>query len=67
MSASFQQFEKQLQAQNKRITELETKYLALLENLKALRAELNKRPVVNATDTGNAYVPAFTQWPGATR
>lgn len=60
MSDRLGQVEAKLASANKRIAELETKYSALLEDLKALRAELfNPRPV----DKG--YVSQFDRWPGA--
>lgn len=66
MSDRLGQVEEKLAAQGKRIVELETKYLALLEDLKALRAETVKRhdplPVGAIAST---YQPAFDRWPGA--
>jgi hypothetical protein len=68
MSDRFFQIEQKLAAANKRIADLETKYLALLEDLKTLRAELALRgtfdsPVIQSP----GYQPAFDRWPGASR
>ena len=58
------QIEQKLAAANKRIADLETKYLALLEDLKAVRAEMAKRigPLA-AGAVGSTYQPAFDRWP----
>jgi hypothetical protein len=56
--------ERQLTAANKRIAELETGYLALLEDLKAIRAEMTKRSgPLPAGAVGSTYQPAFDRWP----
>ena len=68
----FQQLEQKLQAQNKRIGDLETKYLQLLEDLKTLRtavAGVIYPPPQPAQQNGKTpeYVSQFDRWPGAER
>lgn len=74
MSQQLGHIERQLAAANKRIAELEAKYLALAEELKALRAELARRPVAAIgapSDHGHGmrapYEAQFNQWPGSER
>lgn len=64
MSDRLQQLEQKLQAQNKRLGELEAKYLALLEDLKSVRAEMAKRGgPLPAGAVSSTYQPAFDRWP----
>lgn len=73
MTNPLQQLEQRLQAQNKRIGELEAKYLALLEDLKTLRMELAARaiPAVASNPPADAiareYRAQFDHWPGPQR
>lgn len=64
-----QQLERQLQTANKRITDLEARYLALLEDLKAVRAEMARTmgPRGTTPPPEPGYQPAFDRWPGAER
>jgi hypothetical protein len=64
MSDRLSAVERQLTAANKRIADLEAKYLVLLEDLKAIRAEMTKRhgPLPVAA-VGSTYQPAFDRWP----
>lgn len=64
MSDRLASVERQLTTANKRIADLEAKYLALLEDLKAIRAEMAKRhgPLPVAA-VGSTYQPAFERWP----
>ena len=60
-----QQLEQKIHAQNKRIADLETKYLALLEDLKALRAALAEKNASRGTDKvaeSSGYQPTFARW-----
>jgi hypothetical protein len=64
------QVERQLVTANKRIAELETKYLALLEDLKLLHVELSKRPTGLTPPLdhqhgvrGPVYTAQFDRWP----
>jgi hypothetical protein len=59
------QIEQKLAAANKRIADLETKYLALLEDLKAVRAQLvvPRGTVVPTWPPESGYQPAFDRWP----
>lgn len=64
MSDRLSAVERQLTSANKRIADLETKYLALLEDLKTLRAEMTKRHgPLPAGAVGSTYQPAFDRWP----
>jgi hypothetical protein len=74
MTDRLQQLERQLQTANKRITDLETRYLALLEDLKMMRVEMARvsrgtiiPPPSNPADNLNTYRSVFDRWPGAER
>lgn len=68
MSDRLGQLERQLTAQNKRIVELEGKYLALLEDIKKLRAHAEvPRGTIPPENQIPIYQPAFDRWPGAAR
>lgn len=60
-----QQLEQKIQAQNKRIADLEVKYAQLLEDLKTLRAVLAEKNASRGTDKvaeSSGYQPAFARW-----
>jgi hypothetical protein len=67
MTNPLQQLEQKLQAQAKRIGELEVKYAQLLEDLKALRGQMAKPLKSDPATDVNTYRPAFDRWPGAER
>jgi hypothetical protein len=55
--------ERQLTTANKRIADLETKYLALLEDIKALRTQLTVSRGTVPSGAQSSYQPAFERWP----
>lgn len=75
MTDRLQQLEQRVHTQNKRITDLEAKYLALLEDLKVVRAELAAKAVTVSAGANNPPVDAvareyrsqFDHWPGPQR
>jgi septal ring factor EnvC (AmiA/AmiB activator) len=60
-----QQLEQKLQSHQKRIVDLEAKYVQLLEDLKALRAVLAEKNASRGADKvaeSSGYQPAFARW-----
>jgi predicted nucleic acid-binding Zn-ribbon protein len=67
MTDRFQQLERQLQSANKQIADLQTKYLAMLEDLKLIREQLNRVQYKPAEAPSRGYESVFDRWPGTAR